>query len=108
VYNKFIAKTGLWDQFNDVNVFFIPIFKGSNASMQETVRKKFNETAQDDIKDNVLFCKGDLSAVTLALGLADDDVPYFFLLDKEGTIVYRATGSYSEAKMDKIEDLMEE
>src|SRR5689334_1401177 len=46
VYNKFIAKTGVMDAFFDVQVYFVPVFNGSNASMQETVRKKFSETAQ--------------------------------------------------------------
>jgi hypothetical protein len=107
IYNKFVAKTGLWDQFNDVNVFFIPVFKGSNASMQETVRKKFNETAQEDIRGHVLFCKGDLADVSDALGIKNDNTPYFFLLNKEGKIIYRTTGPYSESKIDEIDDLLE-
>ena len=107
VYNKFIAKTGLMDEFYDVNVFFIPIFKGANAGIQESVRKKFEETAQEDVRAHVLFCKGDLAEVTQVLGLQNDDSPVFFLLNKDGNIIYRATGAYSEAKMDKIDDLIE-
>ena len=107
VYNKFIAKTGLMDEFYDVNVFFIPIFRGSNASMQETIKKKFNETAQEDIRPHVLFCKDDLAEVTTTLHLNDDNTPYFFLLDKDGTIIYRATGPFSEKKFDEIDDKIE-
>jgi hypothetical protein len=107
VYNKFVAKTGLMDEFYDLHVFFIPVFKGSNASMQETVRKKFNETAQEDIKDHVLFCKGELAEVTTALGMQNDNTPYFFLLDKDGKIIYRTTGAFSEKKFDEIDDKIE-
>jgi hypothetical protein len=107
VYNKFIAKTGLMDEFYDLNVFFIPVFKGSNASMQESIRKKFSETAQDDVRGNVLFCKSDLTDVMKALSISDDDTPYFFLLNTEGTIIYRATGPFSDAKFEKIDDLIE-
>jgi len=107
VYNKFVAKTGLMDEFYDVNVFFIPVFKGSNASMQETVKKKFNETAQADIKSHVLFCNNDLTEVTATLHMGDDNTPYFFLLDKDGNIIFRATGSFSEQKFDAIDDLIE-
>jgi len=107
VYNKFIAKTGLMDEFFDVQVYFIPVFKGSNAAMQESVRKKFNETAQDDVKENVLFCKSDLTNVLKTLSITDDNTPYFFLLNEEGTIIYRATGPFSEAKFDKIDELIE-
>jgi len=107
VYNKFIAKTGLMDEFYDVNVFFIPVFSGSNASMQGSIRKKFGETAQDDVKGNVLFCKDDLTEVLKTLSISDESTPYFFLLNPEGNIIYRATGPYSEAKFDKIDDLIE-
>ncbi len=107
VYNKFIAKTGLMDEFYDLHVFFIPVFKGSNASMQEMVKKKFNETAQDDIKGHVIFCNSDLSEVTTALKMTNDNTPYFFLLDTTGKIIYRTTGAYTEEKFDAMDDLID-
>lgn len=107
VYNKFIAKTGLMDDFYDLNVFFIPVFKGSNASMQGTVKKKFNETAQADVKGHVLFCNSDLGDVTTALHLQNDDTPYFFLLDTTGNVVYHTSGAFSEEKFDALEDKIE-
>jgi len=107
VYNKFIAKTGLMDDMYDVNVFFIPVFRGSNASMMESVKRRFNETAQEDVKDHVLFCKSDLEEVTTALQIMDDHTPYFFLLNAEGKIIYRTSGSFSEQKFDAIDDKIE-
>jgi hypothetical protein len=107
VYNKFIAKTGVMDAFFDVQVFFIPVFKGSDASMQATVRKKFGETAQDDVRGNVLFCKGDLTEVITALHIQNEDIPYFFLLDTEGKIIYRTSGAFSEKKFDEIDEMIE-
>src|SRR6185503_14010187 len=106
VYNKFIAKTGLMDEFYDVNVFFIPVFKGANKNMQQTVRKKFDETAQQDVRGNVLFCQSELSAVIDALHMENESTPYFFLLDPEGKIIYRTTGYFSETKFDEIDDLI--
>lgn len=107
VYNKFIAKTGLMDDFYDLNVFFMPVFKGSNASMQGTVRKKFNETAQEDVKGHVLFCNSDLSSVTSALRIENENTPYFFLLDTAGNTIYHTTGAYTEEKMDAIDEMIE-
>ncbi|MEO8086925.1 MAG: hypothetical protein ABI763_08905 [Bacteroidota bacterium] len=104
VYNKFIAKTGLMDEFYDLHVFFIPVFKGSNASMQGTVKKKFNETAQADIKGHVLFCNSDLAEVSTALHLDNDATPYFFLLDTAGNVIYKTSGAYSEKKFDDLDD----
>jgi hypothetical protein len=107
VYNKFIAKTGVMDAFFDVQVFFVPVFSGSNASMQETVRKKFSETAQDDVRGNILFCKDDLAGVMTALHIQNDNTPYFFLLDQEGKIIYRTSGAFSEKKFDEIDEMIE-
>ena len=107
VYNKYFAKTGLMDEFYDVNVFFIPVFSGSNASMQGSIRKKFDETAQDDVKGNVLFCKDDLTEVMKSLSITDENTPYFFLLNPDGQIIYRATGPFTEAKFEKIDDMIE-
>jgi hypothetical protein len=107
VYNKFIAKTGVMDAFFDVQVFFIPVLKGSDAAMQESVRKKFGETAQEDVRGNVLFCKGDLTEVTTALHIQNENAPYFFLLDPEGKIIYRTSGTFSEKKFDEIDEMIE-
>ena len=107
VYNKFIAKTGVMDELYDVNIYFIPVFRGADAAMMETVKRRFNESAQEDVKGHVLFCKGDLSQVTEALGINDDHTPYFFLLNSEGKIIYQTSGIYSEEKFDAIDELIE-
>ncbi len=107
VYNKFIAKTGLMDEFYNVNVFFIPVFRGADAAMIETMKRRFNTTAQEDIKEHVLFCKGELPEVTAALNIRDDHIPYFFLLDTAGNIVYRTSGVFSEEKFDALDDMIE-
>lgn len=107
VYNKFVAKTGLMDDFYDVNVFFIPVFKGSNASYRETARKKFNETAQADIRSHVLFCRDELTDVLSTLNVQNDNTPYFFLLDSEGEVIYRTTGAFTEKKFEEIDDMIE-
>lgn len=35
------------------------------------------------------------------------DIPYFFVLDKEGRILYATSGRYSVAKMDEVEKVLE-
>lgn len=40
VYNKFIAKTGMFDDMFDVNVFFVPMFSGSKKIGKGKVMKK--------------------------------------------------------------------
>ena len=107
VYNKYIAKTGLMDDMFDVNVFVIPVFKGANAAIRESIKRKFRETAQQDLWPHVLFCKEGMNEIGASLGLQNDDIPYFFLLDKEGGIIYRTNGNYTDEKFDGMDDKIE-
>ena len=43
-----------------------------------------------------------------ALDFEKKDVPYFFLLDQTGKIVYATSGAYSERKMDGITGAIDE
>ncbi|MBL0257988.1 MAG: hypothetical protein IPQ03_10920 [Bacteroidetes bacterium] len=107
VYNHYIAKTGIMDAAYDVNVFFVPVFKGANAAMKSTLKQKFRENAQQDLWPHILFCENDLSAVQSALNMTKDNVPYFSLLDKSGQIVYRTSGAYTEEKFDAMDEKVE-
>jgi hypothetical protein len=107
VYQKFIAKTGIMDDMFDVNVYFIPLLRGANAAMGESLKKKFRENAQDDLKPHVLFCKDVDENALASLNMNKDYVPYFFLLDKEGQVIYRTEGAYTEEKFDAIDERIE-
>lgn len=107
IYNTFIAKTGLMDDLYDVHVFFIPVFGNAGATFKETFKKKFRETAQEDLWPHILFSNGNLDEVIRSLGIGNSDAPCFFLLNKDGKIIYRAQGAYNEDAMDHLEDLIE-
>ena len=108
VYNTFIykpEKPGLFDSFAyDVNVFIIPMFTGVKAAAQGTAKKMAAKDLDERLHGNLLFYKGDLKPYKEALDFENKDVPYFFLLDESGKIVYATSGAYSEKKMDLIED----
>jgi hypothetical protein len=55
----------------------------------------------------VLFYKGELKPYKEALDFEKKDIPYFFVLDKTGKIVYATSGKYTTAKMDQIENVLE-
>ena len=107
VYQRYIAKTGLMDDMYDVNVFFIPILTGTNVTFAASMKKKFRENAQEDLKSHVLFCDEDGKDILTALKMEKADVPHFLLLDKEAKIIYRTSGPFTESKFDAIDDLIE-
>lgn len=106
VYNKFIAKTGMFDSEYDINLYFIPMFTGTNIATANLFKKRMKEEMNKEIHPNVLFYKGNIDEYKKTLKMDKKDTPYIFLLDKEGKIIYNTFGVYSDDKMEAIEDLL--
>lgn len=109
VITKFVQKaTGLIAGMGyDVNVYFIPMFTGINAAATGTAKKKAMKNLDPQLLPYILFYKGELKPYKEALDFERRDIPYFFVLDPFGKIVYATSGAYSDDKMDKVEDAIE-
>jgi hypothetical protein len=110
VFTRFIQKStgGLFSGFTyDVNVFFIPMFSGINAAATGTAKRKAAKNIDPQLLPYVLFYKGELKNYKDALDFEKKDIPYFFVLDPGGKIVYATSGKYSDSKMEKIEENIE-
>ena len=109
VFSKFIQKTkGLMAGFGyDVNVYFVPMFTGINAAATGTAKKKAIKNVDPQLLPFILFYKGELKPYKEALDFERRDIPYFFVLDPKGKILYATSGAYSESKMDKVESVIE-
>lgn len=110
VFTRFIQKStgGLFSGFTyDVNVFFVPMFTGVNAAATGTAKRKAAKNIDPQLLPYVLFYKGELKSYKEALDFEKKDIPYFFVLDPEGKIVYATSGKYSAGKMDEIEENIE-
>ncbi len=105
-YLRFIAKHGLFAGAYDVDVFFVPLFVGLNKAAYEPSIKKFRKSAEPEIVDHVVFSKAELDPLKTALGMTDKDIPYFFLLDRQGRIVHRTQGAFTDEKLEAIEDIL--
>ncbi len=109
VFEKFIQKTsGVLSGFGyDVNVYFIPMFTGVNAAATGTAKRKALKNIDPQLLPYVLFYKGELKPYKEALDFEKKDIPYFFVLDATGKIVFATSGKYTDAKMDQVEEVME-
>jgi hypothetical protein len=109
VFEKFIQKTqGLMSGFGyDVNVYFIPMFTGVNAAAEGTAKRKAAKNIDPQLLPYVLFYKGELKPYKDALDFEKRDTPYFFVLDPNGKIIYATSGTYTEDKMDAVEEVIE-
>jgi hypothetical protein len=110
VYNKFVRKTtGLLEGMGyDVNVFFVPMFTGVNAAAAGTAKKKALKNIDPILFPHILFYKGELKPYKEALDFEKRDIPYFFVLDPEGKIVFATSGPFTEDKLDEVEESIED
>lgn len=110
IFQKFIQKnTGLFEGMGyDVNVYFVPMFTGVNAAATGTAKKKALKNIDPNLLPYILFYKGELKTYKEALDFEKRDVPYFFVLDKDGKILYATSGRYNQKKMDEVEGAIEE
>ncbi|MFY0601365.1 MAG: hypothetical protein JXR03_16950 [Cyclobacteriaceae bacterium] len=88
----------------DVNVYFIPMVTGAKRPAYQKVMDKVEKDVDKQLHPHVLFYKGSLNTYKDALNITDKNVPYFYLIDKEGKIVYATKGAYSDSKLQKIVD----
>src|SRR5687768_6023894 len=109
VFQKFIQKTkGLMAGFAyDVNVYFVPMFTGVNAAATGTAKRKALKNIDPQLLPYILFYKGELKTYKEALDFEKRDIPYFFVLDPQGKIVYATSGKYTEEEMDAVEEKIE-
>ena len=110
-YFQFLHKPeegSLFSSSYDVNLYFVPMFSGVKKAAYKTVMKKMKKSIDPKLLPYVLFYKGELKTYKKALNFKGKDVPYFFVLDKDGKIIYTTSGSYSDAKMQGITDQVDD
>lgn len=107
IYQKYIAKTGIMDDAFDVNVYFIPILKMGSRNIQENIRKQFSDNTPTELRSHVVFSDSPSEPLIANLKISDESLPYIYLLDKNGNIIYKTSGEYTEVKFDAIDDLIE-
>ena len=110
VFGKFIQKLeGMMAGMGyDVNVYFVPMFTGVNAAATGTAKRKALKNTDPQLLPYILFYKGELKPYKEALDFERRDIPYFFVLDPQGKIVYATSGVYTDAKMDAVEEAIQE
>jgi hypothetical protein len=107
MFDKFIAKVGMFDKEYDVSLFFVPMFIGLKQALYESTLKKLKAENRKDLYPYVIFYKGELEPYGSLLDLKDKSLPYFFVLDENGKVVKAVSGSFSEHKMEQIEMALE-
>lgn len=114
IYNKFIGKVdgsqaGVFDVHvdYDVNLYFVPMFTGFNQLSAKSAKDKIKSKTDKELYPYLLFYDGGKTYKD-ELDFQKRNIPYFFVLDKTGKVLYTTSGRYDENKMEKIMDIVEE
>ncbi len=87
----------------DVNFFFVPMISGFKK-----VAEEFKAGTDKGFWPYIVDTeKSDISVVQKQLEVKDNKIPYFYIVDKAGKVVAMQSGSFSEDKMDALEDAMD-
>ncbi|MDQ3393539.1 MAG: hypothetical protein M3512_05435 [Bacteroidota bacterium] len=112
IYQTFISKSDkpslFQEEVRDVNIYFLPMFTGVNQAAAGAAKKKMIQNFDKEILPHVVFYKGELKKYKEELDFEKKDIPYFFLLNKEGKIVHASSGAYSNNKLEEILELLDE
>jgi hypothetical protein len=113
IYNKFIGKVDASkaDMFDvnvdyDVNLYFVPMFTGFNKLTSKLSKEKIKTATDKELHPYLLFYDGG-KTYKEELDFTKRDIPYFFVLDKTGKVVYTTSGKYDDKKLEKILDAIE-
>ena len=104
-YNTFINPNRAFSY--DINMYFVPIFTGTTQSLTSAAKKKVNAETDKEMQPHILFSEEKIRTLKKELAIEDKDIPYFFVLDKEGKIIHSTSGRFSAKKMEEIEDKLE-
>jgi predicted transcriptional regulator len=84
------------------------MFTGVNQAAAGTAKKKMIQGIDKKLYPHVIFYKGELKKYKDELDFEKKDIPYFFVLDKQGKIVYATSGAFNNKKLDEIYYVLEE
>lgn len=106
VYSKFVAKTGMMDDMYDVNLHFVAAFSGATKAFKGEFIKKVEKQGEKELIPLILMADKEDFVASSALKVDSKAIPYFYVIDATGKILYMSLGPFSEAKMDKIESIV--
>ena len=90
------------------HVHLILMFTGANQVVYNKAKKQISDGSEESLKDNIVLFKGKMEDYRKDLNMKDRKSPYFFVLDKDGVVIYETKGRYSMKVLEEVAELIEE
>jgi hypothetical protein len=91
----------------DINIYFIGLLKGLAKAANEKVELEMTENIDPKLHQYTMVSTSAFKPIKKELKLGKKDLPYFFILDDSGNILYHTEGQYTERKMKEIKALVD-
>jgi hypothetical protein len=108
VFNMFMDENNLNSMVYDPNVHLILMFTGANQVVYNKAKEQITQGSEESLKDNIVLFKGKMDDYRKTLNMKDRKSPYFFVLDKEGAVIYVTKGRYSQKVLEEVAELIED
>lgn len=105
LYNSLIAEGmgGLMGgRMYDANLCFVGMVKGIAKLATSEIKDRTKKNTDKKLHDNFMISEQDVNAFTKAAGIDNTNEPQFYVLDRDGKILYHTSGAYSDDKLNAI------
>lgn len=108
VFSEFMDDNNLSSLVYDPHVHLILMFTGANQIAYNTAKGKIKDGTDENLADNIVLYKGAMDNYRKTLKMKDRKKPYFFVLDKQGKIIYVTSGRYTAKALKEVGNLIED
>ncbi|WP_296619301.1 hypothetical protein [Marivirga sp.] len=90
----------------DVNVVFIPMFTGLKRGASGSAIRKMQKDVDKKLHSHVIVYSGKMGDYEDLFKMTEKDQPYFYVVNKEGEIIYATSGRSSIKKLNEVEEMV--
>jgi hypothetical protein len=92
----------------DANVCFVGMVRGIAKLATGEIRERSRRNIDKKLHEHFMLSEQDIDPLISETHITDKNEPQFFVLDKDGQIVYHTSGKFSDAKLNGLtEKLMQ-
>lgn len=92
----------------EAQVYFVIMIGGIKQAAGDKIEDKLKKELDPELHKYVLVYQGALGKYKDELNMTEKEIPYFYVLDPQGKIIYTTSGVYTKAKMDGATKLLPE
>lgn len=92
---------------DDVHLYFIAVLNTLSAVNLGKVKSQAKEYLLPEYYPLAVFTTQNMQKAEGVLKISDQSKPYFFVLDPAGKVVYATSGAYTQAKIDRMVEIID-